>query len=413
MASLDLTALDDALKVFYLDSIKEQINNSSVLYNQLDKDDMVRTADGKSFTLQLHIGRNKSAALGNSDGGTFQTADVQKYDTCLVPNKYLYTIVEITGPAMHATKTSAGSAVDAVDSEIQGAVRDAKRAINRQINGNGTDALAFWTAADDTSGFTVDDGRGNAFTYLESGTTTCDLIDATDNATVLGADMVVTLGAEGASSYAITSTVNPSGSAAGDYLVHANTLGYQMMGIEGIINNADPPLGDLQGLDAATFPWWNAQVVTATGSSQTGTKADVSVELLQRPITRLAVNSDYAKNDISFMFSNMFVQDKYAAYASDLKRIVNETELDAGWTGINFNGLVWVTDPMCKRNVVYYIVKDALKFVRTADFTWREKSGSVLHPLETSDKYRAVLFTYMNLATTARNGLAKLQWIAD
>lgn len=412
MASLDLSALDDALKVFYLDSIKEQINNSSVLYNQLDKDDMTRTADGKSFTLQLHVGRNKSAGMGNTDGGTFQAADVQKYDTCIVPNKYLYTIVEITGPAMHATKTSAGSAVDAVDSEIQAAVRDTKRSINRQINGDGTDALAYWTTADDTSPFLVDDGRGNAFTYLESGTTTCDLIDATDHATVLGNDLVVTLGAEGATSYTITTGSNPSGSALGDYLVMKDTLGNQLMGLEGIIDNANPPLGALQGL-ASTFPWWNAQVVTATGSSKTGTKADISVELLQRPITRLAVNSDYSKNDISFMFSNMFVQDKYAAYASDLKRIVNEAELDAGWTGVNFNGLVWVTDPMCKRNVVYYIVKDALKFVRTADFTWREKSGSVLHPLETSDKYRAVLFTYMNLATTARNGLAKLQWIAD
>lgn len=411
-ATLDLSALSEALKVFYLDSIKEQLNNASVLYSQLKKVTMYE-ADGKNFTFQLHTGRNKAAGLGLSEGGTFHTAGTQSYVSCIVPNRYLYIPIEVSNQAIYATKSEAGSAVMAVDSEIQGGVRDFKRAVNRQLNSDGTDALAYWTGADDTSGTNVDDNQGNAFVHLQTGATTCDLIDASDNSTELGSDIVVTLGAEAASNFAVTWTGTVSGSADGDYLVHANTMGKQLTGIQAIISTGDPitPTGGLQGLAVATYPWWKAQVVD--GGTSFAVPGDITLANLQRPITRIATNSDYSVQDISFMVSNLFLQDKYADFAASIKRIVGTMELDAGWTGINFNGLAWIGDPQHQRQVINYICKDALCFVQTADLQWRDRGGAVLHPLETKDVYQAIAFCYMNLATTARNALGQLRYVAE
>lgn len=409
--ALDLTAIDSALKVFYLDSIREQVNNSSVLYQQIDKDELSLNADGKSFTFQLHTGRHKTAGDGRAEGGTYPTASNQSYGSCIVPNKYIYTPIEISGQAIYASKTSQGSAVQAIDSEIQGAVRDTKRSINRQFHGDGRDALAFAVGTDVATPANFDDGQANAFTHLEVGMTV-DLID-TDNSTVNASARVISTLSDNATSVAVGWTGgNFTNGDVGDYFVKTGTLGAQMMGIRGIISDADPALASLQGLAVASNPFWKAQLVTA-GSSTATSPADLTIGLLQKPITRIALNSDYSKKDISFMLSNMFVQDKYAELCVELKRLVGEMDLDGGWTGLSFNGLVWVTDPQCQRNVVYYIVKDALRIVRTADLMWQEKDGNVLHRLESRDAYIARLFAYMNLATPCRNALGKLQYIAE
>ena len=74
------------------------------------------------------------------------------YDVAVIPNAYLYGRIKVTGPTIRAARDNAGAFVTAVESEIKGVTRDMKKAINRQLHSDGTDALAFWTGADDTSG---------------------------------------------------------------------------------------------------------------------------------------------------------------------------------------------------------------------------------------------------------------------
>lgn len=197
MAGLDLSAASNVLKNFYLGPIREQLNNSSILLSRLDRDETTQDVYGKNFTVPLRNGRNDSAGLGRADDGAAHTAGRQGYTTITVPNKYLYAKIRVTGPTIKATRSKAGAFITAIESEIKGATRDFKRAMNRQLHGDGRDALAFWTGADDSSGTNVDDGQGNAFVHLLSGST-YDLIDASDNSTVLGNDIVVTVGAKGA-----------------------------------------------------------------------------------------------------------------------------------------------------------------------------------------------------------------------
>lgn len=407
--AFDLSAAGNVLKTRYLAPIREQLNNKTILANKIGRKDQM--ISGKSFTIPLHSGRNASAGVGRADGGTLPTAGQQAYETAVVPNAYLYGRIEITGPTIRAARDNAGAFVEAIKSEVNGLTRDFSRAFNRQLHSNGTDALAYWTTADDTSGTTVDDNQGNAFVHLPaSGTLTCDLIDATDNSTVLGNGIVVTLGAKAATNYAITWTGTVSGSADGDYLVLDDTLTYQMMGIDGIIDDGNPPLlsGGLHGLPVATKTFWKAQMF-----ENSGTKRDLTLALMQEPLSAIATNSDFDESDVKFLLSNYNIRDKYVSLLVADKRFVNTMTLDGGFKAVDFNGIPLVPDPQCQRSAIWYVVPESLVILRTSDFDWAEKDGAVLSRVANKDAYEAYMFHYGNLATLARNANAKLGDLND
>jgi hypothetical protein len=407
--ALDLSAAGNVLKNRYLGPIREQLNQKTILLKRIERQDQM--ISGKNWTVPLHTSRNTSAGIGRADGGTLPTAGQQGYETAVIPNAYIYGRIEVTGPTIRAARDNAGAFVEAIKSEVNGLTKDIRRSVNRQLFGDGRDALGFWTTADDTSGTNIDDNQGNAFVHLpSSGTVTCDLIDAGDNSTKRGDSIVVTLGAKGATSYAVTWTGTVSSSADTDYLVLEDTLGYQMMGIEGIIDDANPALlaGGLHGLDVASKTFWKAQVF-----ENSGTKRALTLAMMQEPLSAIAQNSDFDEADVEFMLGNYNIRDKYVSLLVADKRFVNTMTLDGGFKGVEFNGIPFVVDPQCKRSTIYYVVPESMRIYRTSDFDWMEKDGSVLSRVANKDAYEAVMFHYGNLACHFRNANAVLGDLED
>jgi hypothetical protein len=413
--AFNLSAASNILKVRYIGTIREQLNNATVLLSKIGRQDQM--VSGKTFTVPLHSGRNKSAGTGVSDGGTLPTAGQQSYETTIVPNKYLYGRIQVTGPTIAATRDNVGAFVEALNSEVDGLMRDFKRDLNRQLCGDGTGALAYWTSADDASGAIIDDGLGNVSAlHLQSGVTTCDLIDASDGTTNLStANMVVTLGAATSTGYAVTWTGLVTGSADGDFLVRAGTMvaagSLEMMGIGGIISASDPSGGaggSLQGLAVGSYSFWKAQDF---GSDST--QVALAFEDIQEVIDAIATQSDYTEQDIAFLFSNYGVRRAYYKLCIAERRHVNTMELDGGFKAVDFNGIPWVVDSQAKRNTISFIVPDTMKIFRTSDFDWMDKDGSYLSRVANADAYEAVLFHYGNLACLSRNGNGILRGILE
>lgn len=401
----NLTTLSPVLKTFYLPKIREQLNQKSVLYNRLKK--YQETVDGTNYTYALHTKRNTSAGIGVSDGDLFPSPGNQGYTTCIVPEAQLTAGIELTGRIIKSSKTDQGSFVRAVKSEVDGVQRDFVRALNRQFHGDGRDALAFWTGADDTSGTTVDDGQGNAFVHLGFGTTTCDLVATSDNSTLHGTAIVVTLGAENTSTFSITWSGSVSGSAQGDYLVLTSSLGKQAMGIRGVISASDPPLlsGGLQGLTVSANGFWKAQTF-----SNSGTLRALTLPLMQRPLSKISRNSDYDETDIEFLMCNTGVRDKYQDLVLADKRFVNTMTLDGGQESVEFNGKPIIIDPQCRENVLYYVNPKTMDILTSSDgIQWADfEDGNMFQKKPGSgsyyDAYQAFLVFYGQLAVSARNG---------
>jgi hypothetical protein len=408
--AMNLSNASATMKTRYIGQIREQLNHATVLMDKIGRKDQM--ISGKNFTVPLHTGRNSSAGTALSDGGTLPTAGQQSYTTTEVPNKYLYGRLEVTGPTIAATRDNAGAFVDALNAEVDGLMRDFKRDFNRQLNGNGSGWLAYWTAADDTSGTNVDDNLGNGFVHLPTGTITVDIVDASDDSTLVGEDIVITLGAKATTSYAITWSGTVSGSADTDYAIKANTKGLEMMGIEGIIDDGDTKASSgatsLQGLAVASNSFWKAQAFGSYSSP-----AALAFEDIQEVIDSIATSGDYGESDIDFLFSNYGVRRAYYKLCIAERRTVNSMELDGGWKALDFNGLPWVVDAQAKRNSLFFVVTDTMQIFRTSDFDWMEKDGSYLNRVANKDAYEATLFHYGNLACLSRNGNGILKGVLE
>lgn len=410
--AMNLSNASATMKTRYIGQIREQLNHATVLMDKIGRVDQM--ISGKNFTVPLHTGRNSSAGTALSDGGTLPTAGQQSYTTTEVPNKYLYGRIQVTGPTIAATRDNAGAFIDALNGEVDGLMRDMKRDFNRQLNGNGTGWLAYWTAADNTSGTDVDDSLGNAFVHLPAGVAlSCDLIDATDDTSLVGTSISVTLGAKnGSTSYAVTWTGTVAGSDNNDYLIRSGSKTLEMMGIEGIIDDGDPKTsagsGGLQGLAVASNTFWKAQSFGSYASP-----AALAFEDVQEVIDTIATTSDYGESDIDFLFSNYGVRRAYFKLCIAERRTVNTMELDGGWKALDYNGLPWVVDSQAKRNTLFFIVTDTMKIFRTSDFDWMEKDGSYLSRVANVDAYEAVLFHYGNLACLTRNGNGILKGVLE
>lgn len=398
--AFDYTAADPILKEVYLPALQELLNNATPLLSAMEKD--IVPVEGGNFVIAIHRSRNNAAAIGRAEGSTLPTAGQQGYINAIVPVKQLYSRINVSGKAIAATRSNKGAFLRALESEMKYVMTDTKKGLNRQLNGDGTGALAYWTGADNTSGTNVDDSFGNGTTHLPVGAVTCDLIDASDHATVLGNSIVVTRGAVSTASTAVTWSGSVSGSADGDYLVLEDTLGTEMTGIQAIIDDANPYLlsGGLHGLAVATYPDWKAIVLGSDSSP-----ADLSFALIQQLVSRIVSESAIDESDLKMFHCHPAVRDTYVKLCQDERVFYNVMKLDGGWEAVTYNGKPIVADTQCRRNALYAISPSSLAMMQMAPLDFMDKDGSVFYRISGGDvdAYGATAFVYQEVGCKARN----------
>jgi hypothetical protein len=413
--SFDYSAASGILKTVYLPALQELLNNATPLLKVLEKE--VTPTEGGDFKVAIHRQRNKTAMIGRSEGATLPTAGQQGYVQATVPVKLLYSRINVSGKAIAATRTNKGSFLKALESEMKYVMNDSKRQLNRQLNGDGTGALAFWTALDTTSPGTVDDNFGNGTTYLEIGATTADLIDASDHSTKLGDSLVVTRGAISTASTAVSWTGDESAggdTADGDYLVYEDSLGNEMTGIEGVISASDPPLASLHGLAVATYTDWVAQILGSYSARQ-----DLSFPLIQQLISKIITESAIDESDIKLFHCHPAMRDTYVKLCQDERVFYNVMKLDGGWEAVTYNGKPILADVHARRNRFNAITPSSMSIMQMAPLDWMDKDGSVFYRISGGDvdAYGATLFVYQELGCKARNqngallGINETAWV--
>jgi hypothetical protein len=404
--AFDYTAASPILKEVYLPALQELLNNATPLLASMEKE--IVPVEGGNFVISIHRTRNNAAAIGRSEGSTLPTAGQQGYVRAIVPVKQLYSRINVSGKAIAATRSNKGAFLRALEAEMKYVMTDTKRGLNRQLNGDGTGALAYWTGADDTSPATVDDNLGNGTTQLGVGAVTCDLIDASDNSTKVGNSIVVTRGAVSTASTSVSWTGTVSGSADGDYLVLEDTLGEEMTGIQGVISDANPTLltGGLHGLPVATYPDWKAIVI-----GDDSAKVDLTFPLLQQLVSRIVSESAIDESELKMFHCHPAMRDTYVKLCQDERVFYNVMKLDGGWEAVTYNGKPIVADTQCRRNAIFAIAPSSLSLMQMAPLDFMDKDGSVFYRISGGDvdAYGATAFVYQELGCKARNqnGLLK------
>ena len=395
MAGSTLSTFDAILKTQYLGPIREQLNSSSVLYSRLEKNE--DSVVGKNFTIPLHYGRNEGVGA-RAEGGTLPAAGSQAYKECIVPMRYQYGRIQITGPTIKAARSNEGAFLRAVDSEMRGLERDMKSSMNRQAFGDGTGAIAVC-------------GTTSASTTVVVASTAklrigmpIDVLVTSTGATSTGAAGRTVSSITDATHFVISGAAITTDNTFSVYT--AGSRGIEMMGLAGIVSATST----LQGLDVATYPWWKATVL-ANG----GTNRPISDTLLQTAIDTLEANSS---GMCTAMYTSFGVRRAYQSLLTNSKQLVNTQKLQGGYEAISYLGgshgmIPIIAEKDAAANSVFIVDEDELAIHRLADFDWMQEDGSILSRVSGVDAYEAVLYVYQELGTSMRNAHVLLSDITE
>lgn len=402
MAGFDYaSAATPILKDTYLPVMQELLNNATPLLKMIEKE--VVPVEGGAFKFAIHRGRNIASGIARAEDATLPSAGNQSYVQASVPVRLLYSRIRVSGKVIAATRSNKGSFVRAIESEMKGSMTDTKRELNRQLNGDGTGALAYWTTADNTSAVDLDDNLGNVVgPNIGSTAVPVDVVDASDHTTLLGTSLTLTRGANGTNSTNFTFTGSVSGTADGDYAIYSGTKAAEMVGIQAVVSDANPLTlsGGLHGLAVATYPDWKAVIMGSDSSRQ-----DLTFDLMQQLLSRIVSESSVDEREIKLWHCHPSMADTYLKLCRDERIFTNTMKLDGGWETIAYNGRPIATDIQCRRNALYAITPSSLSLFQMAPLDWIDQDGSVFYRISSGDvdAYGATAFVYQELACKVRN----------
>ena len=402
MAGQTLALFDAVLKEDYLGPIRDQINNATVLLKRLERNE--EDVVGTKAVVPLHTARN-SGVGARADGAALPTAGYQEYTEANYNCKYNYGRIQVTGPTIAASSKDRGAFVKVVDAEIQGMVKDLKDDLNRQLHGNGTGTLCLLSADPGTGAVTYVDVDTPGTQYIQKGMAfdICDPTGATAGANrgTASTGIVVT---QKTSSTRITFASNTFDAAVADNdaVVRKGSWLNEMMGLNGIVNNADPVTSVLYvgGIVRATAgnEFWDAYV-----SSNSGTNRALTLELMQTVWDGVEEEG----GEISMMMTSRAVRRKYVTLVKADGRTVNNMDIDGGFDAVEYNGKPLFVDKHCLPNKIYFLDESTLAIYRMSDLDWMDKDGAILSRVTGYDAYEAVLYMYATLGCSAcnRNGV--------
>lgn len=391
------------LKEFYLPGTREQINNKTLLLQEIEKGP--EDVEGLEAVLSLHV-RRSSGVGARAENGTLPTADRQRYVKQRVPLKNNYGRIEISGPVMRATPTDRGSFERAVDSEMKGITKDLRRDVNRQAWGTG-DAVIATTGNTAASATVVLDAATSTtkLRQLEPGMridvgTKANPVSRVTYAEILSVDFAaktVTL------DQAITT-------AAGEFIFRsgaalAGSVSNEITGVQAIVSDT----GALHGVDPATEPVWKS-TVNANG----GVNRALSEDLMATVVHDIDIATGGMPN---LIIAGHAVHRKFANLLQSQKRFPQTVNLKGGYAGLDFTAgggtIPVVFERDCPANSMFFLNTEHLKQHQSSDWEWMDEDGAVLNRVANKDAYEATLYKNHELTTDARNTHGVLRDISE
>lgn len=433
------------LKEEYLSSWVDQLNSMTTTFKLMRR--KLVSFGGKKMIIPIRTGRNpgvgavptsNTAAFGGTGAGglsTLITAGQQGIQQSFVVPRMEQAAIEVAQDAIDMSAGDRAAFYNVIDFEMMGVVQDAPEDMDRQMYGNGNGTLTFITDAATSATHTVGYGRtlaaGMSVDIWSSGASGATLVSQAnviisvtpDPAGTAAATVVFTSSFVGTTTQTITRTG-----------VRTATVGFEFMGLDGIVDSANPPLEVLQGIDRSTAgnDYWKA---TEDATAYTGVLfKDTSLQ------QNLDTAHDISNGDIKLLLMNRVTRAKlYNNMQGTLTRFTDTNMINPGLLSgkledqrpdnrdwLFFDGrLPIVVDKYCQINTptfgtlssrlgaCYGIDTDSTYMGLVTDWKWWDGGqGTILRP-STSRKFglEAVLYLLGNLVTDSPNKNFKITTI--
>ena len=407
MASTSTTTLDAALKEYYLPPAREQLNNENMMLAQIERTS--RHVEGRRAVLSLHTSRNTGIGA-RDEGDALPTAGSQGYAEERVSLTHNYLRIKVSGQAMKATVSDAGSFVRALSSEMTQGVNDLRRDINRQIFNDGNSAVAQCASVSTATVTLATDTTPEQMNQITIGAQ-FDIGTVTSH-DAKGSELTVSSVDKAAKT--VTFSSNPTSSISGShflYRVHAkrdadgsaadaadNAGTKELIGLQKIIGAAGT---SLHNIDSSTHLTWHSTI-----NSNSGTNRAATDTLFEKVIDDIDTEAGKSPN---LCVTTKGVRRNYAAQLKSMKRFNDGASLTlkGGFKALTIDcgdvSLPLVADRDCPINKAFLINTNHITQHEMSDWEWADYDGAVLRNTSGYDQWEAFMFKYHQLCTDQRN----------
>lgn len=382
-----LTTLAPMLKEVYEGGVTPQLNDRAKAYQRVKTNSKsAKKWGGKYVNLVIHVARNSGIGSRNEQEA-LPAAGYQDTREALVPMKYHYATVGLTGQAIELANDDYQTFADSLNLEVTKIRTDVQKERNRQFFGNGSGARA--VAAGAVSGQTV----------VVASTAQLDIngiYDVMVGATSSIRQGPITVTNINDDTKVVTFTGTPTGITTGDIFVRRGSYGREWTGLGAILSDTTV----LHQLDPATVPVWKAEVKTSAGAIS---------ELIPTRMADRIYNND---GDVSVIWTTLGVQRAWFSLLQGQKRIVNTTKFEGGFSGVAFQSaslgeIPMIADIDCPAGTMQFVNEKALTIYDNGGYKFMNRTGSMWRMRRESsgdyDEYYATLYEYSEMGTNRRN----------
>lgn len=382
-----LTTLAPLLKEVYETGLTEQLNNDTKAYNRIKTNSKAsQKYGGKYINLPIHVARNSGIGSRN-ENEALPTAGYQDTREAMIPMKYHYAAVELTGQAIELADKDYQTFAATLDLEVSSIKKDVSKERNRMFFGNGSGARGVATAIPAGQVVTLADARQmdlNGVYDVMVGSTS----------TVRQAGLVVSNIDYVAKTVTLTGTV--TGIVANDIFVRAGSYGREWTGLGAILSDTTI----LHQIDPATVPVWKAEMKATAGT--------ISELMLVRMADRIYTNG----GKTSVIWTTLGVQRAYFSLLQGQKRFVNTTKFEGGFSGVAFQSasqgdIPMIPDIDAPAGTAAFVDEKSITLYNAEGYKFMDRSGSMWQQKRTAagkfDVWEATLKEYSEMGTNRRN----------
>ena len=405
MSGATISTLTNILKRHYLGPVREQLNNQILVMQLFD----ISSENLEGLQVELPLHTTRSSGVGSrGELENLPSAGAQGYNKAVYDLAYHYGRVQVSGQAIHKTRSSVGAFLRAMKSELDGIKDDLALDFARQVYGDGTGVIASTAAnsATDDLVITSDEALVRGFIYvgmlIDIGTT------ADSDAVVAGAEVLDVDVANSTITIdsAVTTTTSHRIFRAGN--VATATVREMDAGLQSILSTSANTVGGINAATAGNRIWDNLR--DTTGGALTLSPLMVNLN----KVLNAGVSLDnLAVTTTPGLLRRLF---ESADFASKIQ-FVNTEEMKGGFESISFStgaGRVRMSgDRLHPRGKVLFTPKRHVKLFSPGDWDFLAKDGQAVKWVQEKDAFQSVLYRYANMGTDRRNNALVMSGLTD
>ena len=384
------TTLGGLLKRVYSKRLVQQQNKAAFLYKLLPKSPYKPI--GVGFYAAVSVQGNQQGGGAINESEALRTAGNETVEQFVITPKVLEWTIQITGLARAISEGNEGSFATGLVRQLDEALENMLKDMNRQAYGDGTGKLATVNGTQSGTTITFDDviylKPGMVVdTYNSDGTTrdensvTINSVDRVNNQATFATAVSVT-------DNDIVVREETKVSAASD--------GKEIAGLKLIIDDGTVAT-TFQGLSRTTYPILRGNIISAGSVNLTN-------DLLQRAADEASIVGD---GRIDMLISRHGQRRKYLDLVTPDKRFL-DNKLDRGYQKIAWNNVDWFIDVDAPKGEVIGLTQNKIERFEVRGIHLADDDGQILKWNGTADVFIAYYRAYTNLGSLKPNAHFRL-----